>query len=95
MISERIRHLIDTEDQGNVSAAARRLGCPQRTLAKVYSGETRNPGADLLQAIVERYPVDPAWLLTGVESREWTEREERIRQQAVKLLMRMLESLEE
>jgi len=95
MISERIRHLIDEEDGGNVSAAARRLGCPQRTLAKIYAGETSNPGSDLLQLIVERYPVDPAWLLTGVESREWAERETRSRQQAVKLLEQLLASLKD
>ena len=95
MISDRIRQLVDEQDGGNVSAAARRLDCPQRTLAKVYSGETKNPRADLLQAVVKFYLVDPGWLLTGVESGTWATGEARTKQQAIHILKQLLESLED
>ena len=70
-IAARITQLIDRKEGGNVAAAARRLGVSQRGLSKVYSGETRHPRADLLQALVREYGADPAWLLTGVPAGEW------------------------
>jgi transcriptional regulator with XRE-family HTH domain len=72
-VAARIAHLIDQREGGNVAAAARRLGVSQRGLAKVYAGETKHPRADLLEALVKEYEADPAWLLTGITSREWSE----------------------
>lgn len=68
-IVARIRTIIDRYEEGNVSAAARRLGVSQRGLAKCYKGGkggTRDPRVSLVAAIVRTYPrVDVRWLITG------------------------------
>jgi hypothetical protein len=67
----RVRLLIDTFDEGNVTAAARRIGCSQRGLAKVYNGETTQPGLLFLQLLIRAYVnrgrlrVDADWIITG------------------------------
>jgi len=92
-IARRIRQLIDQHEDGNVTAAAKRLGCSQRGLAKIYAGQTQHPRADLLAAIVEAYEVDPGWLLTGKESRLWAE--DRIRAEAAREARRLVARMAE
>jgi hypothetical protein len=67
-IAERIRTLIARQDQGDVTAAARRL---ERPIADVYwperviaSGD--EPAAlEFLATIVRTYDADACWLITG------------------------------
>jgi hypothetical protein len=40
---QRIRQLIDSVHAGNVNAASKALGMPQRTLAAIVSGEIKDP----------------------------------------------------
>ena len=91
-ISNRIREVLDREESGNVAAAARKLGYSQRGLAKIYHGETQNPRADLLEAVVRVYEVDPEWLLTGKHPNGAIS-EAAVRREAVKLLRQLLDRL--
>ena len=92
-IGQRMRTVIERYEAGNVSAAARKLGQSPRGLSKVLSGETTYPRADLLQALVRAYPVDPAWLLTGTPSSEWTVAEEKVTAEAERLITAVLDEL--
>lgn len=94
-VSQRIREILDRYDDGNVTAAARRLGVSPRGLAKVYNGQTVAPRVDLLLVIAREYPVDPTWLLTGHGSPEWAHSDERVKQEAERLLLEVLERLRE
>jgi len=73
-IDARIAEVIDRREQGNVSAAARRLGVSQTGLAKIYRGETSDPRVDLLVRMCEVYSVDPSWLLLGESKAEVAQR---------------------
>lgn len=65
----RVKLLIDRYDDGNVTAAARRLRVSQRGLQKVYVGETTEPRLTLVQALVRVYRgADARWILLGDES---------------------------
>jgi len=64
-VAIRIRQIIDREEGGNVSSAARKLKLSQRGLQKIYVGETDHPGANILEALVNKYRLDAQWLLTG------------------------------
>lgn len=64
--ARRVRIIIDKYDEGNVTAAARRIGVSQRGLAKIYAGETTSPRLDLVQAVIVAYPAeDPLWIVLG------------------------------
>ena len=76
-----------------MTAAAKRLGCSQRGLAKIYAGQTQHPRADLLAAIVESYEVDPGWLLTGKTSESWAK--DRIRAEAGREARRLVARMAE
>ena len=71
-IAERIRFLIARNDDGDVTAAARRL---ERPIADVYLPERLiasgdNPAAlDFLADVVRTYETDACWLITGTSSR--------------------------
>jgi len=71
-IAERIRTLIARRDDGDVTAAARRLDrsiadvyCPERVIS---SGD--EPAAvEFLATVVRSYDADACWLITGTTSR--------------------------
>src|SRR5687767_2571100 len=71
-IAKRIRRLIARQDNGDVTAAARRLDrpiagvcCPERVIA---SGD--GPAAlDFLATVVRTYEADAVWLITGTTAR--------------------------
>jgi hypothetical protein len=71
-IAERIRYLIARQDNGDVTAAARRL---ERPIADVYFPERLiasgdDPAAlDFLATVVRRYEADAVWLITGRSAR--------------------------
>jgi hypothetical protein len=99
-LAARIRQIIDKYDHGNVSQAARRLapfvagGVSQRGLTKVYNGETTDPHASLVQAVLLAYPgEDPRWVLTGEEEPVEERIERRARVHAHAMLSAMLEGL--
>lgn len=63
---QRVRFLVDKYDEGNVTAASRRLKVSQRGLQKVYSGVTSEPRLRMITAVLNAYPSeDAAWILTG------------------------------
>lgn len=72
-IAARIRSLIAHHDDGDVCAAARRLGVPVRRLVQLDATLTPDPDDPdaraaldaLLSAVVLRYDSSAAWLLTG------------------------------
>ena len=72
-IAERIRTLIARNDDGDVTAAARRL---DRPIADVYSPERVLSSGDELAAveylahIVRSYEADAVWLITGGTPRD-------------------------
>lgn len=92
-VSERIKRIVDQEEGGNVSAAARRLGCSSSGLQKIYAGETTHPRSDLLVSLVREYGVDPEWLLLGEEACSTDRESTLVRAEAVKLLRRILDEL--
>jgi hypothetical protein len=71
-IAGRIRVLIARQDDGDITAAARRL---DRPIADVYSPERviasgDNPAAlDFLADVVRMYEADVCWLITGTNAR--------------------------
>jgi len=71
-IAARIRTLIARQDDGDVTAAARRLELP---IADVYFPErvissSDEPAAiDFLATIVRTYEADVCWLITGASAR--------------------------
>ena len=71
-IAGRIRVLIARQDEGDVTAAARRLDLP---IADVYLPErvicsTNEPAAlEFLATVVRSYDADVCWLITGTSAR--------------------------
>ena len=71
-IAERIRTLIARQDDGDVTAAARRL---DRPIADMYFPERVIASADqpaaveFLAAVVRSYEADACWLITGTTTR--------------------------
>jgi hypothetical protein len=71
-IAERIRTLIARQDDGDVTAAARRL---ERPIADVYLPEriiasSDEPAAiEFLANVVRTYEADVCWLITGTNTR--------------------------
>ena len=71
-IAGRIRRLIARQDEGDITAAARRLARP---IADVYSLERviasgDGPSAiEFLAEVVRSYDADAVWLITGTTSR--------------------------
>ena len=71
-IAERIRTLIARQDEGDVTAAARRL---ERPIADVYLPERvissgDEPAAiEFLANIIRSYEADACWLITGTNAR--------------------------
>ena len=69
-IADRIRTLIARQDQGDITAAARRL---ERPIADVYRPERvissgNEPAAlEFLATIVRTYDADACWLITGAD----------------------------
>ncbi len=64
-IASRITALVAFRDNNNVRAAARRVGIPHATLARIAAGRTPNPRAGALTRIASAYGVTTDWLLTG------------------------------
>ncbi len=86
----RVRFLIDTYDEGNVSAAARRLKVSQRGLQKVYSGEVLDPRLTFIQSVLRTYhQEDPLWILLGEESRAAAFVDERVEARLQEALRRL------
>ena len=71
-IAKRIRRLIARQDDGDVTAAARRL---DRPIADVYFPErliasSDEPAAlEFLATVVRTYEADAVWLITGTNAR--------------------------
>ena len=71
-IAERIRTLIARQDDGDITAAARRL---ERPIADVYLPERIIASADepaaieFLATVVRTYEADVCWLITGTHAR--------------------------
>jgi len=66
-IADRIRTLIARQDEGDVTAAARRL---ERPIADLYLPERvlaagDEPALDFLASIIRNYDADACWLITG------------------------------
>ncbi|HEX6052458.1 MAG TPA: hypothetical protein VFZ21_24510 [Gemmatimonadaceae bacterium] len=71
-IADRIRTLIARKDNGDVTAAARRM---DRPIADLYLPErvlSSGDGAalDFLASIVRKYDADACWLITGLTAHD-------------------------
>ena len=71
-IADRIRLLIARNDEGDVTAAARRL---ERPIADCYLPERvlvlgDEPALDFLASIIRNYDADACWLITGSTARQ-------------------------
>lgn len=70
-LNNRIKKLIDTYSSGNIADFARSLeNISRQRLDRLFKIDTRSnkyPSvhADITQAILEKYPVSPNWLMTG------------------------------
>lgn len=91
--AKRIRQVIDREESGNVNAAAARSDIPQRTLHKIYTGNTQEPHVGLIAKISKTYRVDPTWLITGRHSDDFLSSEKEVTLRARELCAHMLRSL--
>lgn len=71
-IADRIRTLIARKDDGDVTAAARRL---DRPIADLYLPErvlssSDEAALDFLASIIRNYDADACWLITGSTARQ-------------------------
>lgn len=64
--AERLKGLIEDQDDGDVAAAARRLELEDAQLVAILYGPPQRPGMRLFRAVVREYVADPGWLLTGL-----------------------------
>lgn len=70
-LNKRIKRLIDTYSSGNIADFARSLeNISRQRLDRLFKIDTRSnkyPSVhtDITQAILEKYPVNPNWLMTG------------------------------
>lgn len=64
-IAARVRGLVERVHGGSVNAAAKDAAVPQRTLARLVSGEVESPRADVLQKLASYYGASLEWLMTG------------------------------
>lgn len=88
-IANRIRMLIANNDQGDLSAAARRLALSVDEVQRLDEVLAREPPAGragLLAIIVRTYHADACWLLTGRETTSITELPPEIRLEVAQLL---------
>ncbi|MGI9076092.1 MAG: hypothetical protein ACR2G6_02040 [Gemmatimonadaceae bacterium] len=63
-ISSRVKEIVDVHHHGSVTAAARAMRIPQRTLARIVTGKSQIP-ADAIPRIAMLYSLSLDWLLTG------------------------------
>ncbi len=66
-VQERIKTLIDTLSDGNVSAFCRTVGVKQPTMNTIIGTRQNNPSYDVLHNIInaESLSISAEWLLTG------------------------------
>jgi hypothetical protein len=64
-LAARVRDLIDRDDRGDISEAARRIGTRECDLRMIVAGESAHPSLAALSAIVRGYDVDTWWLISG------------------------------
>jgi hypothetical protein len=65
-INERLRKILNTEFEGNVSEMARRYGIPQPTLNNIVGNRTSKPSFDNIERLVNSdETINTRWLITG------------------------------
>ena len=64
-IAARIQKLVEREDDGDIDAAARRLGLSRQVLAELVESAPCDRNLGAIAAVVRGYEVDAIWLLTG------------------------------
>ncbi len=64
-LSTRLRSLVDHGHGGSVNAAAKDIGMPQSSLAKILSGDVESPRGKTLQQIAGFYHCSIGWLMAG------------------------------
>lgn len=64
-LAARVSALIEERDQGNVAAAARRVGVPYATLYALATNRRSNPSRETLELLAEAYGVTVDYLLRG------------------------------
>lgn len=64
-LASRLRFLIALHQSGSVNAAAKEIGIPQSTLARIADGRVENPRANALNQIAFYYRVSLDWLVSG------------------------------
>ena len=71
-IAKRIRRLIARQDNGDVTAAARRLDRPIADVCfpeRVIASSDEPAALDFLATVVRTYEADAVWLITGTTAR--------------------------
>ena len=71
-IAKRIRRLIARQDDGDITAAARRLNWPIADVyfpERVISSDHETDAVDFLATVVRTYEADAVWLITGTNAR--------------------------
>ena len=71
-IADRIRILIARHDDGDITAAARRLARPIPDvyfLERVISSRNEPDGIEFLATVVRTYEADVCWLITGTTTK--------------------------
>ena len=64
-IASRIQKLIESEDNGDLAAASRRLGLSRELLAELVECAPCDRYLGEIAAVIRGYEVDAIWLLTG------------------------------
>jgi hypothetical protein len=64
-VAARIRGILAGQDDGDVAAAAERLGVSELSLRMSLDDLSPQPTMDVVLAVIRQYGVDPTWLITG------------------------------
>ena len=64
-IAERLRALINGQDDGDLADASGRLHVEELSLRMSIDPLSPHPTIEVIMAVIREYGVDPTWLLTG------------------------------
>ena len=57
--------IIDDIEKKTESSVSKEVGCRTQYISDLRSGKSKNPGADFVLKLIDKFKLNPNWLLTG------------------------------
>ena len=57
--------IIDDIERKTDLSVSKEVGCRTQYISDLKSGKSKNPGADFVLKLINRFDLNPNWLLTG------------------------------